>query len=90
MLRGTVVLLLGGGREVGVRGTVDGRRGEKMRQFGHSQAGKKTLQREAEFTAAEILQREEGSEKGDRNKEVNNVLITERKGLWEMRRGRRR
>lgn len=50
----------------------------------------KTLQREAEFTAAEILQREEGSEKGDRNKEVNNVLITERKGLWEMRRGRRR
>lgn len=40
MPRGTVVLLLGGGREVGVRGTVDGRRGEKMRQFGHSRAGK--------------------------------------------------
>lgn len=50
----------------------------------------KTLQREAEFTATEILQREEGSEKGDRNEEVNNGLITERRGLWEMRRGRRR
>lgn len=48
----------------------------------------KTLQRQAEFTAAEILRREEGSEKGDRNKKENNGLMTERTELWKMRRGR--
>lgn len=42
----------------------------------------KTLQREAEFTAAEILQREEGSKKGERNKEVKDGFMTERRELW--------
>lgn len=39
----------------------------------------KSLQREAEFTAAEILQREEGSKKGERNKELKDGFLTERR-----------
>lgn len=56
--------MLGGGREVGMRGTAHGRRGEKMRQF--PRLGK-TVQWEAEVTGTETFQKEDERErKGDK------------------------